>query len=361
MHLLTSIKRRWDSSDPDRAPPPLPLNPGSQASSPTKANVSSGIAAAAKQIVERARESAPLSAYTSNRETPSTSPERSLVKGAQHRRLQSLQTNSVKDLRSYLDNRSPERSPERPVSASELSLSRQNSRENISSPLDRSNTPTPSRDPLKDTPTLRPSARSPTRPLLGRENTPPSATMLALQTMQIPEQTLNDITNGPSTPTPIRPTTALDFSTQLLNLTTIANGLQREMAQLSRRSKDNATDLISLKDATSRRDEDIRKSLRELTNGINLSSSLLGPPPAPGIMSRSASSFGNYLDNKPFSTPPSTTKLPRAASANGFFEDRASSPSPYSIEGAASVAMLEKIVREMVTKEGQERLQSSLS
>lgn len=360
MHLLTSIKRRWDSSDPDRAPPPLPLNPGSQVS-PTKTNVSSGIAAAAKQIVEKARESAPLSAYTSNRETPSTSPDRSLVKGAQHKRLQSLQTNSVKDLRSYLDNRSPERSPERPLSASEYSLSHQNSRENISSPLDRSNTPTPSRDPLKDTPTLRPSARSPTRPLLGRENTPPSATMLALQTMQVPDPPLNDITNGPSTPTPSRPSTTYDFSSQLLNLTSIANGLQREMAQLSRRSKDNATDLISLKEATSKRDEDIRKSLRELTTSISLGGGLLGPPPVPGAMSRSASSFGNYLDSKPFSTPPSAAKLPRAASANGFVEDMVGSPSPYSVEGAASVAMLEKIIREMVTKEGQERLQSSLS
>ncbi|OTA35798.1 hypothetical protein BTJ68_04025 [Hortaea werneckii EXF-2000] len=37
------------------------------------------------------------------------------------------------------------------------------------------------------------------------------------------------------------------------------------------------------------------------------------------------------------------------------------SPSPYSVEGAASVAMLEKIIREMVTKEGQERLLGTLS
>ena len=183
--------------------------------------------------------------------------------------------------------------------------------------------------------------------------------MLALQTMQVPDHTLNDITNSPGTPTPVRPNTTYDFSSQLLNLTAIANNLQKEMAQLSRRSKDNATDLISLKDATSKRDEDIRKSLRELTTGITLNSGLLGPIPPPGAISRSASSFGNYLDNKPFGTPPS--QLPRAASANGFFEERSSSPSPYSVEGAASVAMLEKIIREMVTKEGQERLQSSLS
>ncbi|KAI7534685.1 hypothetical protein KC316_g16478, partial [Hortaea werneckii] len=52
----------------------------------------------------------------------------------------------------------------------------------------------------------------------------------------------------------------------------------------------------------------------------------------------------------------------RAASAHSFLDDRMpGSPSPYSVEGAASVAMLEKIIREMVTKEGQERLLGTLS
>ena len=353
MQLLTSIKRRWDSSDPERAPPPLPLNPGS--SSPTtKANTSAGIAAAAKQIVERARESAPLSSYTSNRDSPSTSPERSLIKGAHHRRMQTLPNGSVKDLRNFLDNRSPERSQERPSSASYLS--RQDSREDISVPVERSSTPTPaSRDLLKDTPTLRPT-RPPPRPLLG-ENTPPSATMLALQTMLVPEP-LNDITNGSNIPSPSRPSSQYDISSQLLNLTSIATSLQREMGQLSRRSKDNATDLISLKEATNSRDEDIRKNLRDLATSVNTGANLLGPPPAPGVMSRSTSSFANFLDSKPWNSPPGA---PRAASAHSFLDDRGGSPSPYSVEGAASVAMLEKIIREMVTKEGQERLQSSLS
>ncbi|KAF2487000.1 hypothetical protein BDY17DRAFT_735 [Neohortaea acidophila] len=356
----------WDSSDPDRAPPPLPLNPSH--TSPTKANTSSGIAAAARQIVEKCRESAPLSSYTSNREQ--SSPERSLVKGSQHRRLNTLQTNSVKDLRNYLDNRSPERSPERPLerrsSTSGFSTPiRESSRELLPSSRERSTTPTPvSRDSLKEitTPTLRPSTRSPTRPLLG-ENTPPSATMRALQNMQVPEPSLVDITNGPTTPTGLRPSAAYDFSSQLLNLTAIATNLQQEMKQLSRRSKDNATDLISLKDATSKRDEDIRKSLRDLTTNMSTGSAhFLGPPP--GSTNRSTSSLGNILDSKPFNSPPSASKgfnLPRASSAHGFLEERVGSPSPYSIEGAASVAMLEKIVREMVTKDGQERLQSSLS
>lgn len=367
MKVLTSLKRRWDSSDPERAPPPLPLNPGS--SSPTtKANTSAGIAAAAKRIVEQARESAPLSSYTRN-QTPEASPERSLIKGAHHKRMQSLQPGNVKDLRSYLDsNRSPERSPERPSSRGLNTYSRQNSKDDIFSSYERSSTPTPTpatRDPLKETPTLRPSTRQPPRAILG-ENTPPSATMLALQTMQVPDDPLNDITNRAGTPSTPRVNTNYDFSSQLLNITTIATNLQREMAQLSRRSKDNATDLISLKEATNARDEDIRKSLRDLATSVTAPQGLLGPPPLPGTMSRSTSSYGNnYLDSKAYSSPPSASKsynLPRAASAHSFLDDgRVGSPSPYSVEGAASVAMLEKIIREMVTKEGQERLLGTLS
>ena len=330
----------------------------------TKPNTSASIAAAARQIVEKARESQPISSYTSNRDTPQPSPDRSLVRGAHHKRMQTLQAGSVKDLRNFLDNRAPERSPERPASISGISsLSRLDSREDITTPVERSSTPNlSSRDPFKDTPSFRPSSRPGPRPLLG-ENTPPSATMLALQNMQIPEP-LNDITNGTATPTPTRTSTNYDFSSQLLNLTNIANNLQKEMTALSRRSKDNATDLLTLKEATSQRDEDIRKSLRHLTMNLDGSASFLGPPPPPGSMSRSASGFPNLLDGKPFSSPPSATKpwsVPRAASAHGFLEDRVGSPSPFSVEGAASVAMLEKIIREMVTKEAQEHLQSSLS
>jgi len=276
--------------------------------------------------------------------------------------MQSYQSGNVKDLRSYLDsNRSPERSPERPSSRGGQSyFSRQHSSEDVSATLEPSS-PTPApRDPLKDTPVLRPSTRNPPRSILG-ENTPPSAVTLALQTMQVPEQPLHDITNnGPGTPTPSRVHTNYDFSSQLLHITKIATDLQKEMASLSRRSKDNATDLIGLKEATNQRDEDIRKSLRELANVVGPTQGLLGPPPPPGSSARTTS----YLDNKAFNSPPSASKswtLPRAASAHSFLEDRLGSPSPYSVEGAASVAMLEKIIREMVTKEGQERLLSTLS
>ncbi|KAK5137167.1 hypothetical protein LTR08_000672 [Meristemomyces frigidus] len=350
----------WDSSDPDRAPPPLPIPPG-VGSPTTKANTSAGIAAAAKLIVENARNTAPLSSYTSN-QTPQGSPERSLIKGAHHKRMQSLQTGNVRDLRSYLDgSRSPERSPERPASRSGLSsYSRQQSTEDIYSPSEHYQTPTPpSRDRLKDTPSLRPSTRNLPRPLFDENSPPSSAGTLTIHAMPLPEPPLSDITNGPSTPSAGRGNMNHDFSSQLLHITKIATDLQKEMMGLSRRSKDNAGDLISLKEATNQRDEDIRKSLRELADAVGTQGLL--PPPPPGGRNRSNSSYGNnYLDSTAYNSPPSVSKswtLPRAASAHSFID----SPSPYSVEGAASVAMLEKIIREMVTKDGQERLLSSLS
>lgn len=374
MGVLTQLKRRWDSSDPDRAPPPLPLNPGT-GSPTTRANTSATIAAAAKKIVEASQNNAPLSSYVSN-VTPLGSPERSLIKGAHHKRMQSLQPGSVKDLRNYLDNRSPERSPERPATAtadrrqsfaSGLSPFSYREGKDYMSPMSPSadGTPTPSsRDFAKETPNLRPTSRSHSR--IYGENTPPSATMLALQTMQVPDEPLADVTNRSGTPTTPRVNNNYDFASQLLNITTIATNLQKEMAGLSRRSKDNATDLIHLKDATTARDEDIRKSLRTLTASVS-SQALLGAPPPPGFRSRSASTTGeNFLGGKSlFSSPPpvgSNYNLPRAASAHSFLDDgRLGSPSPYSVEGAASVAMLEKIIREMVTKEGQERLLGTLN
>ena len=139
------------------------------------------------------------------------------------------------------------------------------------------------------------------------------------------------------------------------------------MANLSRRSKDNATDLISLKEATNSRDEDIRKSLKDLV--ANLSTRMLEP--SMENSSRTASSYnrgpGTYMiDSKPHVSPPGMSKsfsLPRIPSPTSFAAslDRDITASPYNIEGAASIALLEKILREMGTKEGQERLMSTLS
>ena len=355
MKVLTGLTTfRWDSSDPDRAPPPLPLNPGS--SSPVaKPNTSRTIAAAAEALTAKARESA----YTVN-PPPTKSPEKSLIKGQHHKRFQSIQNSSGPLRNSYVDalgsldrGRGPGSSPERLPRTPGFDFENRSPEKSPS----RSETPTPS------------SRRPPLKAILG-ENTPMSSTMLALQNMPTPKETdssLSDVTNS-STPV-VRGSQTFDaLSTQILSLTSIATNLQREMAQLSRRSKDNATDLCSLKEATNSRDEDIRKSLKDLA--INLSSGLLES--GSNIGTRNASNHsqrpgGHFLENKPYISPPGMTKsfsLPRIPSPNsmlGTSIDREISASPYNVEGAAGIALLEKIFREMGTKEGQEQMLSTLA
>lgn len=204
------------------------------------------------------------------------------------------------------------------------------------------------------TPILRPTARRPPQSILG-ENTPPqSSTMLALATMgakpssREAEPPLSIITNGS---TPKQSLTSGDLSAQLLTLTNIATSLQKEMSALSRRSRDNATDLLSLKEATKSRDEDVRKSLRELVGNITEQSS------------RITSFNGQYLDNKPFGSPPTQSRpfqLPRIPSPKSFAEsiDRGSISTP-SLSGAdtsASLMLLEKIWNGLGTRDGQESL-----
>ncbi|GAB7344475.1 hypothetical protein MBLNU457_2312t1 [Dothideomycetes sp. NU457] len=327
-------KPRWDSSDPDRAPPPLPVPPGSP-SLQTRPNVSSNIQAAANKLSERARENF-TGNYTQNL-SPAPSPEKSLIKGAQHRRMQSSHGNG-KDLKSYLETMRSG-SPERSLSMSDDYFTNGNG----------PSTPTPmtTRDPVKDAPALKPTTRSPPKPIIG-ENTPPSATMRALQAMS-GDTPLIDITNGGSR-------SGGDFSelsSQLNKLTSIATGLQTEMAQLSRRSKDNAADLIHLKEATKSRDDDIRQNLRNLVTSPSIAG---GASPT---LNRSGFAYGlGLLDSKAYSSPP---PMPRVASHNSILDREMGSPNPYSVEGAASIAMLEKIIREMNTKDGQERLLSNLS
>jgi hypothetical protein len=339
---------------------------------------------AAKALEEKARESAPASSYTVNpMPLAARSPEKSLIKGTTHKRMQSLQPGNVRDLRSYLDtHRSPERSPERPATrggspARDLSkdyFGKDPFQDRAPSPA-RNGTPSPApRFEIKDTSSVRPH-----RALLG-ENTPPSATMMALQTMTIPPHILDPPlqnttnTNVRSPPSPVRspplelepeplrpskpsqqPSQPLDsISTQLLSINSIVSSLQKDMSQLSRRSKDNATDLISLKEATNSRDEDIRKSLKDLL--VTMAHQKQQPPPPHVDASRSSSL--NLQD--PHMTPTKQFTFPRISSPGAWVDERVGSPNPYSVEGAASVAMLEKIIREMVTKDGQDRLIASL-
>ena len=353
---------RWDSSDPDRAPPPLPLNPG--ASSPvTKSNTSANVAAAAEALTARARESA----YTTN-PLPNRSPEKSLIKGAQHKRMQSLQNgrNAIRDRSSFLDNPfTPEQSPERQPRTPLLEF---DSRSPERSPT-RNQTPAQNaREITRDAPSLRVNRPS-MKAILG-ENTPPSPAMQALKGLSSPgptDSSLHEInTNIPLGSSRV-PQNFDGISSQILSLTNIATSLQREMAQLSRRSKDNATDLISLKEATNSRDEDIRKSLKDLVT--NLSSKMLGQKREHGAENTGASGGGQgtyLLDMKPHVSPTGISKsfsLPRIPSPNSFAAqiERDLTASPYSSDGAASIALLEKILREMGTKEGQDRIRSSIS
>ena len=194
--------------------------------------------------------------------------------------------------------------------------------------------------------------------------------MLALQNMPTPKDTdfsLSDITNTSSSN--VRGSQTFDaISTQILSLTSIATNLQHELTKLSERSKDNASELSHLKTVTNTRDEDIRKSLKDLVT--NLSSGLLesGTTQESGGGSiYSQRPGGHFLENKPYVSPSGMSKsfsLPRIPSPNsmlGASIDREISASPYAVEGAASIALLEKIFREMGTKEGQERMSTALS
>lgn len=178
--------------------------------------------------------------------------------------------------------------------------------------------------------------------------------MLALQSMGVksshrePEAPLSIITNGS---TPKHSLTPNDVAAQLVTLTEIARSLQKEMSALTRRSRDNATDLLSLKEATKTRDDDVRKSLREIVGNITDSSS------------RIASFSGPLLDNKPFGSSPTTTRqfqLPRIPSLKSFAEsiDRGSisTPSLSAVDTSASLLLLEKIWNGLGTQEGHKSL-----
>ncbi|KKY17462.1 hypothetical protein UCRPC4_g05604 [Phaeomoniella chlamydospora] len=187
--------------------------------------------------------------------------------------------------------------------------------------------------------------------------------MLALQNMRSQSERdtpLGNITNHNGSARQSSP--GFDaLSSQLLSLTSICTNLQREMAQLSRRSKDNATDLISLKEATNSRDEDIRKSLKELS--LNLNDRLLDTPTGP----HSGHNLNAFLLEDKAHITPSRSKnfsLPRIPSPNSFAasidRELAGTPSLVSSDGAASIALLEKVLREMGTKEGQEKIMGIL-
>lgn len=379
-------RSRWDSSDPERNPAPLPLNPQSPSVGvgPSRAGTSLAIQSAHAALNEKAREGALVSSSLAKRMTD-ISPGNSLVKGG-HRRTQTMGGGSVRDLSFMIESGresfspTPKASPEKRSRPSTPYKNKDPFVDNQDENNDRAMVLSPVPGPSL-TPIIRPTAiRRPPHSILG-ENTPPqSATMLALQNMATsspsprelpkepkepkePETPLADTTNGSKANAKrLHPQASVDsLSGQILSLTSIATALQKEMNQLSRRSRDNATDLMSLKEATRARDEDIRKSLRDLVSKSHERSSTRDP-------------YGGalLLEDKPKSTSPLAEKtarpfaLPRIPSLASFSAslDRESTISPatsYAVDTPAVIALLEKILREMPTKEGQESLESRLS
>ncbi|KAK0756844.1 hypothetical protein N5P37_010362 [Trichoderma harzianum] len=371
----------WDGAESERALPQPPVNhqsPKHSARTNTSPYpVSSAIQSAHAALTERVRENhgthipPPVSKRVND-----TSPDRSIAKGAgPHRRLQSMASGSVRDISMMLENNSGtpsnNTSPTKSFERSERGVRPSTPpglREVSSFEVPRTsiydkemNLSTQSLS-SSITPIVRPTVRRPAPQSILSENTPPqSSTMLALQSMpsgsptKEAEPPLSNITNG------AKGATMDSLASQILSLTSIASSLQKEMAALSRRSRDNATDLLSLKEATNTRDEDIRKSLRDLLGNINETSAK--------ISSRDSYNGGYFLDNKPHPQSPNsgrTYQMPRIPSPKSFAEsiDRASMSTPSLVggdnSGAISILLLEKILRGLGTKDGQESLLSHL-
>ncbi|KAK1999520.1 chromosome segregation ATPase, partial [Colletotrichum falcatum] len=374
-------------SDPDRAPPPLPLNPQSPVTTSRK-GTSIAIQSAHAALTERARESAMIPGPLAKRNTD-ISPERSLIKGSHHKRMQSLQPGSVRDLGLLLESgqqsnpASPTKSPERITRPSTPGPNRRNSftdsrrdsfadsrRDSFADSRSTEREATTPSSVTSQTPAVRPTIKRQQQSILGENPPPQSATMLAIQNMplqgqQEKENTLANVTNGSNNAILRAPQQVEALSGQILSLTSIATALQKDMAQLSRRSRDNATDLLSLKEATKARDEDIRKSLRELINNAQDAAANSRPG------SRDPFANSMFLDSKPHHTSPPPSKaarpfsLPRIPSPNSFAasidRDNLSTPSLCNSESPATIAILDRIIRDMGTKEGQDLLLARLT
>ncbi|RYP33990.1 hypothetical protein DL767_004511 [Monosporascus sp. MG133] len=373
----------WDSSDPDRAPPPLPLNPQSPSVSPSRSGTSLAIQSAHQALAEKARENeatALVPALKKRSTTGDATPERAVAtRPNSHKRMQSLQPGTVRDLSLMIEAAQDSQTPPPRGSSPEkfsrpVTPLRGREPERQFKPADKENAnPNPSTPPplsISLNPAVRPSmARRNQHSILGENAPPQSATMLALQNMgPAPSRDeerpapLSTVTNNSN---PLgKGSSSWDYlSGQIISLTNIATALQKEMAQLSRRSRDNATDLMSLKEATHARDEDIRKSLRDLVANID-------NVRAHRDANRDPYSGGLYIENKAHSTSPlSKSKpfsLPRIPSPNSFSasidrESTISTPSLASSESPAVIALLEKIIREMGTRDGQDAVISQLS
>ncbi|KAJ6257108.1 hypothetical protein Dda_7993 [Drechslerella dactyloides] len=321
---------RWDSSDPGRRPKPLPTNtnpelhPIGPAVSPTKG-----------------------------------SPTKSFTPSSVHRRLDSLQTQSSSNVRELSNAFNTQISGPKPPGGSassspfkyESPTSSKKDRERdrgISSvsipPLfgnlkpkgdpGISRMPAPPYDAAPISAAPSPSHASTSHIMPSASTAPPMASLAT-------DRFAAAINNG-------------DFqilSGQLNNLLAISNSLQKEMVNLSRRSKDNAMDLMSLKEATNNRDEDIRKSLKDLASGLTFPSAgrlaiTSGPDPLDfdGTMTR----YGSPNDiHRSFVSDAEEVLRQSHAKRKSIGKDIQSTMDNHSTE---------RLLRDMATKESQRRI-----
>ncbi|RPA81131.1 hypothetical protein BJ508DRAFT_414980 [Ascobolus immersus RN42] len=263
---------RWDSSDPFRNPPPLPLNPASPPSTSPTRNLESY----SPDLIRMA-------------DKPST---------AKHGRVNSLTgAGTVRDRTNLFGG---SLSPTKKTSKDLMSVTK---------------------DTLKDGPPIKLAPKV--------TETPP------------PKFDIRPLKSFDSHPGSHHGLSGSDFdriAESLNNLTAIATQLTREMNNLSRRSKDNATDLISLKEATKTRDEDIRKAIKELVAGL----SSMDPGRPPSVMPpRFAPTPAPGKDNNALIHTPGVN----GGAHNG---------SDFSL--GPEMAILERIMRDMATKGGEDRL-----
>lgn len=404
-----AIRDRWDSSDPARHPPPLPLNPGVPGSPRTIGQIQSPFLSGTQT---QSREVSPIRRPPRETSPPNgggspgnnvtlTRPQQVI---SSHRRMQSMQpTPSVREMGNMLlngpppvpghSNRNSTPTPTSTPTPKELfgsqtsfpTLRETASQGNLPSARDTAS-PEKNFPPLRESasqgnfPALReslttpgyrgsldfdraPSLLPPLRSFKSPEGSPPGpSSALTTSSFSTPPKDRNKEDRGreQDREPEIRRRewesddpkfTVHDLETltsQLSGLTSIANSLQREMTNLSRRSKDNATDLISLKEATKSRDEDIRTSLRELVHSLRILES-------------------DRLLEGPGSSVPMITQGSASSRSSSYASDLASSKlssssktSSIDPKSGAEMAALDRILKDMPTKEEQGRVISLL-
>ena len=325
MHVADSapaLRHRWDSSDPARNPPPLPLRPHGPGS-PISSSGGSGVAPdLGYESPNSSREVSPVQRSRSDSFGAGGAPAMPPAGGSNHIRPNSAApSSSVREIRDMiLSGQKPEASPVRGVTPSPRDLFGSSAS-----------------FPLKDREILQPREQYSSlsfRKSLDFEKAPALTPLRNNTTSPDLSTAKNAVTRSGAdygdAPGKVTVHDIHTISSQLSGITTIATNLQREMTNLSRRSKDNATDLMALKEAAKNRDEDIRRSLRDLQNGLT-----------------SFEATERLLEGRH-----SHLSIASGSDRGSNYGDDALIHQKYA---AASTQTLEKILREMSTKQDQDQ------